>query len=299
MLKDFFYFPRSERRGIVVLVAVLMIVLLLVLLKGKRETTDGKVATEAAVADSLAPAPTGMPAELFSFNPNKADSATLRALGLTERVASNIVKYRRAGGSFRKADDLARIYGMDSATFQRLRPYILIPHEPSERTAGRQRNDYQSRRDSLTPAPPREESPYKAYMENKLPEGSVVDVNTADTALLMRIPGIGPYFAQRIVGYRNRLGGFHSVEQIYEIENLPENLGVWLCVGDEPCRKIHVNRASLKELRDHPYIGYYRARAIVDLRKSDGRVRNLRQLSFLDVFSEEDVKRLEPYLDFD
>ena len=235
---------------------------------------------------------------MFPFNPNTADSATLRRLGLSERVSSNIVKYRKAGGSFRKPDDVARIYGLDSTTFRHIRPYILIPQEKpvaDHRQTGKNwHSDKQAKNDTL-----RQENPYKSYMENKLPDGSLVNVNTADTATLMRIPGIGPYFSHRIVSYRKRLGGFYSLQQLHEIENLPENIGDWLYIDDTPCKKLRVNHASLKELKDHPYIGYYRARAIMDIRKTDGQVQNIRQLSFLDAFSEADIARLEPYLDFD
>ena len=298
MLRDFFYLPRSERRGALALIILLFAVLLFVWLKGKHETqSPNQDVAEAVVADSIGMTAPEEAAELFSFNPNTADSATLRALGLSERVCSNIVKYRRAGGTFRKADDVARIYGLDSATFQRIRPYILIPQERQKNGSERRWVEYGERQ--TADSAQRQESPYKAYMENKLPEGSLVNVNTADTTLLIRIPGIGPYFAQRIVSYRQKLGGYYSMEQLYEIENLPENLGDWLYIDDTPCQKIRVNHASLKELRDHPYIGYYRARAIMDIRKNDGRVRNIRQLSVLDEFSDADIARLEPYLDFE
>lgn len=298
MLRDFFYLPRSERRGALALIILLFAVLLFVWLKGKHETQNPtQDVAEAVVTDSIGMTAPEEAAELFSFNPNTADSATLLTLGLSERVCSNIVKYRRAGGTFRKADDVARIYGLDSATFQRIRPYILIPQERQKNESKRRWVEYGERQ--TADSAQRQESPYKAYMENKLPEGSLVNVNTADTTLLIRIPGIGPYFAQRIVSYRQKLGGYYSMEQLYEIENLPENLGDWLYIDDMPCRKIRVNHASLKELRDHPYIGYYRARAIMDIRKNDGRVRNIRQLSFLDEFSDADIARLEPYLDFE
>jgi DNA uptake protein ComE-like DNA-binding protein len=44
-----------------------------------------------------------------------------------------------------------------------------------------------------------------------------VDINKADSAALLALPGIGPYFAGKIVEYRERLGGYSSAEQLMEI----------------------------------------------------------------------------------
>lgn len=68
---------------------------------------------------------------------------------------------------------------------------------------------------------------------------------------------------------------------------------------DAAGQRINVNTATLKQLKDHPYIGYYRARAIVNLREREGHIVNLRQLAFLDEFTDDDIRRLEPYLSFE
>ena len=67
--------------------------------------------------------------------------------------------------------------------------------------------------------------------QEKFPEGIRVELNTADTATLKKIPGIGSYYARRIVDYRNRLGGFVSVAQLKEMGELPENIGRWFTVS--------------------------------------------------------------------
>lgn len=304
MWRDYFVFSKSDRRALIVLLAIILV--LTFLLSRKHGQPHGDVTT-AIVAD---PDSTASTAEAIfdpvAFNPNTADSATLRAVGLTPFVASNIVKYRKAGGHFRKPDDLRRIYGMDDEMFERMKPYIYIPaEEPPRRPSypkGERRHEAYPKPDSMLltaggATQERQESPYKEYMENKLHEGQFIDLNRADSADLVRIPGIGPYYARRIVNLRKQLGGYVSVAQLADIENIPD-IGDWVTIQPDGQQRLNVNTATLKQLRDHPYIGYYRARAIVDLREREGRVVNLRQLSFLPEFSEADIQRLEPYLSF-
>jgi DNA uptake protein ComE-like DNA-binding protein len=135
-------------------------------------------------------------------------------------------------------------------------------------------------------------------MRAKLEPGELVDLNTADTTALMRVPGIGAVRARRIVAYRQSLGGYHSIAQVYEACDLPEDLGDWVHIGTPQTVKLNVNTMSITELRAHPYLSYHQARAIVELRRREGDIRSLRQLLFLDEFAEADAARLAPYLTF-
>ena len=294
-LHDYLAFSKSERRAIIVLLALILV--LAVVLTGKKKDTDsGFQLAETNHMESSVAVPTES-SQPFAFNPNTADSATLRAVGLSPFVSSNIVKYRRAGGRFRRPADLARIYGMDSAAFARIQPYIYIPkEEPPKHTRPSNPNSPTSppNIDSLDYQP----NPYKEYMENKLHAGTFLDLNKADSAELVRIPGIGPYYASHIVSLRRQLGGYVSLSQLGDIPNLPE-IGDYVYIEEGGQQRINVNTATLRTLTRHPYIGYYRAKAIIDLRHRDGRVVSLRQLSFLDEFSDEDIQRLEPYLSFE
>lgn len=135
---------------------------------------------------------------------------------------------------------------------------------------------------------------------DKYPYGTVIDLNVADTVSLKHIPGIGSYYARRIVEYRERLGGYVDVLQLAEIEGLPDSVRNWFLVTDTfPIRRISVNDASLSELRRHPYMDFYKARDIVEYRKRNGKIKNPVQLSLMEGFSGQDLERLEPYLGFD
>ena len=45
----------------------------------------------------------------------------------------------------------------------------------------------------------------------------LVDINQADSVALLELPGIGPYFAGKMVQYRRQLRGYSAVEQLLEI----------------------------------------------------------------------------------
>ncbi len=127
-----------------------------------------------------------------------------------------------------------------------------------------------------------------------------MDLNTADSLQLTGLPGIGAWTAQKIMRYRDDLGGFVSEEQLLEIEGLPDSLLQWFIVTDTvPVVRIRVNMASVSELRRHPYLNFYQARAIVELRRDRGKVQGPGQLSLLEEFTDRDLKRLEPYLDYE
>ena len=128
---------------------------------------------------------------------------------------------------------------------------------------------------------------------------SPLDLNASDSAELVKVPGIGPVYARRIIRYRTQLGGFSDLSQLMEIEGLPDSLMKWFIITDTvPLGKIAVNAATLAELRRHPYIDFYQARAIVEYRQERGKIKGPEQLSFMEEFTAQDLDRLLPYLDF-
>lgn len=144
------------------------------------------------------------------------------------------------------------------------------------------------------------ERPAREAYPRKLSGDETLDVNLADSALLCRVPGIGPYFARKIVDYRRRLGGYAHVEQLLQIDNFPADAIAWLEVGDTTCiKRLSVNRLTTRQLMKHPYMGYYRASEISTHRRIYGKVAGLEVLKSLPHFTEEDVCRLAPYLDFE
>ena len=136
----------------------------------------------------------------------------------------------------------------------------------------------------------------------KLAEGQTISLNETDTAQWKKIPGIGSVFASRIVKYRNRLGGFASVNQLKEVYGIDAELYSKISPYIEPdgnYSKINVNKLEFKQLLSHPYLNYKQVKAIVSLRDRKGRIASINELSMLDEFTTADIERLTPYLEFE
>ena len=138
----------------------------------------------------------------------------------------------------------------------------------------------------------------KAHYQEKIKPGEHVVLNTADTTILKTVPGIGTYFAKKVVAYGQRLGGYVSVDQLDEIEGFPLDAKEYLKIEGATPRKLNVNTLTLNELRKHPYINFYQAKAITDYRRLHGPLRSLTDLRLSKDFPPKAIQRLEPYIEF-
>ena len=302
MWRDWFTFPKQDRRAIIMLSIAIIAVWIFLFLRAKKSNHAPLSEATDSIATVLADTKREVPIvriDRHDFDPNKADSLELLTLGLPPRIASNILRYRRAGGQFRRAEDLARIYGMHDTLFAQIKPYINIPQHQSKKPAIASAKPPKADTASSKPKVLHKEHPYAEYMRAKLQPGETVDINSADTTELMRIPGIGPVYAKMIVDYRHQLGGFYDITQLNDLETLPNPLNEWVRIDNIPTKKLCINKLSVTQLRSHPYLTFYQAKAIVELRRREGNIKSTRQLLFLDEFTEADITRLMPYLSFE
>lgn len=232
--------------------------------------------------------PENKTAELFYFDPNLADSTQFLRLGLRPYIVRNIYKYRAKGGVFRKPEDFAKLYGLEPAMFERLRPYIRIGGKVAREDSVKRENEraWAERRDSIS-----------RLRQEKYEAGIVVDLNTADTTELKKIPGIGGGYAGKIIRYRERLGGYVSVNQLKEIE-IPEECFLWFSISQDKVSRLSINKSSFSQLNRHPYLNFYQTRAICEHRRKYGPIKDIVQLGLYTVFTQNDLQRIKPYLDF-
>lgn len=215
---------------------------------------------------------------LFYFDPNTLDSAGWLRLGLREKTVRTLMRFRRSGGQFRSAEDLDRIYGLFPNEAARIRPYVRL--KPPQH-----------------PAPVHFTGKKAAFRTPR-----ILDINAADSTALESLPGIGPRLAARIVSFRQKLGGFHRVEQVAETYGLPDSTYQKirpLLQITEPValRRIRINKATMEELAQHPYIRYKLARIIIAYRQQHGPFKTLNDLRHIVQIDEMVLQKLIPYLD--
>lgn len=301
--KEFFYFSKSDRSAIIVLLVVGVIAFLIIYGIGSRNDKTGFLA-----GDSLNLQKTSIPSgssgskgdqqyiyddegrrvERFPFDPNTVDSTKLLRLGLQPWQVRMIYHYRAKGGAYRKPSDFARLYGLTVKQYRELEPYIRISSDylPASEVYGKNGGKSPFHRDSL-------------QYSIKLKNSERISLNASDTTMLKRVPGIGSYFARQIVNYRNRLGGFYSTRQLSEIDDFPMESANFFIIPDERgIRKINFNKLTLSQLKRHPYINFYQAREICDYRRLKGPLHSLEDLRLLRDFPPEEIARLKPYAEF-
>ena len=306
MWKDWFFYSRRERNGIIVLVILLLVLLIARIFMPtlvEYEQYDyshyqSKIDSfkQSLYQDSIRQIwlteDHFNSDSLFTFDPNKMDSLTMRHLGFGLKSLDNILRYRNSGGSFNKAEDLGRIYSVSDSELIILTPYIKIKSA-----------DISFQSTPKTHLQTTAEA--KVFIENKqeIQEPAIqVELNSADTALLKRLPGIGEVLSERIVKYRNWLGGFYSLDQLKEVYGLKpeviEDISDQVMIDTMLLKKINVNETSVNQMKSHPYLNFYQTKAIYDYRRREKPVESFAELIKIEGIDTANLKKVRPYLEF-
>jgi competence protein ComEA len=298
-VKDYFTFTRKERRAVLLLLSITVILTVLpftmhywvdpppvpvrdaqveAFLRAAFDTTHK--APSVAGFPAAKASESGVASTLFAFDPNTATPEIWKRLGVSDRTIQTLLKYRSKGGRFKQATDLYRIYGLPKATADRLIPYVQLPSAPG--------------------VVPFAATEHRVAAKPPSRAEVIVDINAADTTVWKQLRGIGSGYAKRIVGYRNKLGGFVRVEQVGETFGLPDSLfqriRPFLKLGTVAIRGLSVNRSGMEELKAHPYISTALAKAIVQYREQHGLFPSIEALRKLYLMDETLFSKLAPYL---
>lgn len=218
---------------------------------------------------------------LFNFDPNTISAEGWKKLGLRDKTIATILNFRNKGGKFREAADIKKIWGLFPDEAERLMPYVSIAASSSESPERNYSNDF---------------SKAKKYESRSY---SPVDINNSDTTAWVALPGIGSKLSQRIINFRNRLGGFYAVSQVGETFGLPDSTFQKikpLLQLDGEVKKINLNVATLDELKMHPYIKYHLANALVQFRTQHGNYQSVEDIRKIMILTEDNFQKLKPYL---
>ncbi|MEP7238499.1 MAG: helix-hairpin-helix domain-containing protein [Ferruginibacter sp.] len=220
--------------------------------------------------------------ELFYFDPNTLPVAGWVKLGVREKTANTIQKYIAKGGKFYKPEDIAKIWGLHEDEIKRLMPYVRIEGRPTNGSV-----EYKNA------------EPPKTYEKQKYAVANV-DINEADTSAFIALPGIGSKLANRIIAFREKLGGFYKVEQVAETYALPDStfqkIKDKLVIKNRGVKKLNINTATLDELKIHPYLRYNIANAIVQYRTQHGDFSAVADIKKIMLITDEIFDKAVPYL---
>lgn len=129
---------------------------------------------------------------------------------------------------------------------------------------------------------------------------TIVELNTADTLDLQQLYNIGPTFSRRIVRYRTLLGGFVNKGQLLEVYGMDTaryaDILPYITIDTAAVSKIDINTATIDQLKRHPYLDYYQAKAIVRLRESQGLYQNIGDLLNVALIDQQTFSKIAPYI---
>jgi competence protein ComEA len=309
--KEYFAFSKKDRVGATVLLILIVIVAATYFYNPSNSnpqvtitTLDQELAkqgidTTTSAGEQIAYVPSqttevnnSNPARLFQFDPNTLDAAGFKQLGLPEKTINTILKYRSKGGHFWKQDDLRKIYSLSKEDADRLIPYVHI--------AGQQ------------------QAFAKAYKEQPgytKPKPAVIDINTATVEQWKSLPAIGDVLSNRIVKFRDKIGGFTSIAQVKQTYGLSDSafqaIEPYLTISATPQKvtaasqkasepgKININSATLNQIKANAHIPQEIAQAIVIYRSQHGNFASIEDLKKIVFINEEVFRQIAPYISVD
>lgn len=304
-IRDYLTFNKRERNGVFVLLTIIVLLLVylnvsdkfisppkldlasiakqLDSLKVTKEDTlnsdeqDRWIKTsshESAVKQAI------QKAERFEFDPNQLPAADWKRLGLNDKQIRMILNYEAKGGSFRKKEDVKKMYCINEELYNSLEPYIRIA--TGNKAVAANANFSQT---------PKTTAPV-----------AIIELNDADSAQLTTLKGIGAFYAKTIISYRNSLGGFYAKEQLLEVWKFDAEkyaaIEKYVTVDVAKIRKRNVNALSAEQLKS-PYLTWNIVNAIVNYRKSHGRFKTIDEIRKTDLVDDETLRKIAPYLTLD
>jgi competence protein ComEA len=161
---------------------------------------------------------------------------------------------------------------MDSITFNRLKPYVQLEENVSKKP--------------------------KIKSEKHILK---IDLNDAKAVDLLPLPSIGERLVERIIKYRNALGGFINTAQLTEVYGITDSIyqiiRPYVYIEKEHS-KIDINNTELEQLKSHPYIGYKKAKLLCIYKEQHQVIRNTEELYTIKALDSNWIHRLEPYIKY-
>lgn len=209
----------------------------------------------------------------FNFDPNTISKEQWEKLGFKDWQIKTIFNYKEKGGKWKTKTDVKKIYGLVETDYYKLEPFILLPDEISKPETSTTKKDYNKK----------------------------VNINTANAKEFTNLKGINSEkYAEIIVKYRTELGGFVKKEQLKEVWNLKiETYNEFVNqieLGNTFPQQLNINKATVEELKIHPYIGWNIAKSIIAYRKSHGIYKDVSDIKQIHLITDEIYSKIVPYL---
>ena len=207
------------------------------------------------------------------FNPNTYTLSDWINLGLSAKQSVVVLKFTSRG--IYTEEDLKRIFVIPEVLFELIRDSVVYPERIKN-------------------------SPNQESFKKQVKHITQINLNTADTTEFMKIYGIGAFYAKQIIRYREKLGGFFTIEQLLEVWKMtPEaydKIKDHVFINEKDVKRIHINSVTIEELKAHPYLKWNQANSIIKMRIQRNGFKNIEELKESVLIDSETYEKLFPYL---
>lgn len=290
-LKSHFRFNKQERSGIFFL---LLIIILLQIgyflfrsfpMDVSSEMFSLDIEEQARIDELKEKALQKDSVKMYPFNPNFISDYKGYLLGMSVNEIDRLHSFRKQGKFTNTAKEFQQVTMVSDSLLEVISPYFKFPEWT---TASRQSSVVGKQENS---------PPSKGSRE----DFGIKDLNKVTSEELKTISGIGETLSERIVKFRNRLGGFLVEEQLYDVYGLDADVAErtlrrFKVLSTPSIDKIDINKASVSELAKLVYLRYKVAQDIVSFREENGIITSFEQLKGIDGFPSDKINRLALYL---
>ena len=235
--------------------------------------------------------------ERYAIDPNTAALDELLQAGFTRQQAFTCIKYRKAGGVFRYREDIAKLYTVSAEDYENIRAYIDLPAKSAQ--SAKNATLATQKKSDKPEAKSYEKKPYEAkpYEAKQIVKQ---DLNSIDSAGLIKIPFIGAFRAQKILEARKKWGGFYSMAQLkllYSFDSTAcANVEKHCFINVANIQRVNLNTCTIKEIQNLPSSSYYVAKNISDYKKIVGTIQNSEELVKNNIVERDKFEVLKYYL---
>ena len=304
-IKSFFILNKSEQRGIIFLIIIIIVLVLIDALlphfiatpshnnvKKYSNEINAFINDQDSIADSINIASlnnrTDIDYEIAikkitpygNFNPNKLPSSMWKQMGFTDSQIKNIKNYEAKGGKFNTKEDLQKIYTISKIEYSIVEPYIVIPSKYKSKTGKVTRNRNFRHKTNL----------------------KKTNINSANNNQLIKHLGLTNWLANRVISYKNILGGYIKKEQLKEVYGLNDSIyGIiknYIVIDSSSIKKININTVKFKKLLKHPYFDYNTTKSIFNTRDKIGAFTSMDELRLINGVNDSIIELILPYVYF-
>jgi competence ComEA-like helix-hairpin-helix protein len=212
-------------------------------------------------------------APVSKFNPNNYSLSDWMNLGLSEKQSVVVLKFTSRG--IYSEEDLKRIFVIPDVLFELIRDSVVYPER------------FQN-------------TPNQESFKKQAKQITLINLNTADTTEFMKIYGIGAFYAKQIIRYREKLGGYLTKEQLFEVWKMTpetyEKIKDHVFISEKDVKRININSVTIEELKVHPYLKWNQANSIVKMRIQRNGFNNIEEIKESVLIDSETYEKLFPYL---